>query len=1031
MTELRRYLASLLTSAVLVAAPAWGEEPTSSSDPIERLQGLGLRLDRARNVSAVERAERVSSLASSLEEIWNDLPREHRLGAHYLRAELKLETGASMDARAEFQRVEKSGRKGAFADDAAYGAVRALELAGRDEEARREWEKWHDRYSDSPLKSEAQVAQMWNAVRLDSLRIATSLLMEIRETAPWLAGDDRVVLAGATLAYLSDSPEDALAQLEGAKASAEADYLKALCHEKSGSMLEAAAAYQNVVVRYPQSSLADPSRLAKADVFYHSQVYQSAAEEYERVATDAARADVRAEALLRRAVCVYFDGRIEEGLELLAQLRDPSLPAHVRARAQYLLGDVLYAERHFEDAIVEYNRFLSQYFEHALAARAQYRVGRSLDALERSGDATGAYQAVVSGYSQSPEAPAAAYLAGVGLLESGRHLASAPYFQLVLDRYALENRDGGFDFGSPEHQELVEASLCLLQLAYHRAGDLAQLSGVPHLMLQRMPRSDTHWRAWALLIDADALASQARYEEAQVALEELMAEFADESVAVFANRLLAWTYARQGKEELAIATEERMLPQYESLGGDHLRTAVLRKAHIQFNEKNYAAAAGTYESYAQQFPEGPDHLLALYQAGLCHQRLGNTGSAVDHWESLFSIDPGAELAEKALVRTADVYFQAEHYDEAKRCFQTLIDHFGTSNVAARATLRIAQCDYNAGRDADALASFSEVQRAYPGTPYAEEAERGLEQALYRLGQQADGPEVLAELVEQFPTSSFAADAQFEIAMRKYEAEDYVGAAEAFRRVVTQFTSYAAVDRAQYLLGDAYARAGQAEEARKAYEQFLFFFPNSEFLVPVQFALGSSRFESGDYLRAAIDFQTVADSETSAETHQAALYNLALCHVLLEKPDRAQQAFDRFREGATSGDSRNADVAYRLGDLYDRTGRLESAVASYELALSGGAGKSLATEIHYRIGTCRERLDDDEGAIAAFRKAASSKDRKDAYRLSAVAKLAAIHEERGEFDEAKAAYRKLMKDTQDQELADAAKARVAQLESMGR
>src|SRR2546428_29015 len=78
-------------------------------------------------------------------------------------------------------------------------------------------------------------------------------------------------------------------------------------------------------------------------------------------------------------------------------------------------------------------------------------------------DATGSYEAVVRGYPLEPEAPAAAYLAGVGLLAQNRPLAAAPYFQLVLDRYAGRSDPNGLVvFASPEHQELVEAALCLL-----------------------------------------------------------------------------------------------------------------------------------------------------------------------------------------------------------------------------------------------------------------------------------------------------------------------------------------------------------------------------------------------------------------------------------------------------------------------------------------------------------------------------------------------------------------------------------------
>src|SRR5207249_5031791 len=179
------------------------------------------------------------------------------------------------------------------------------------------------------------------------------------------------------------------------------------------------------------------------------------------------------------------------------------------------------------------------------------------------------------------------YLAGVGLLDQRRPLAAAPYFQLVLDRYASRHSaDGRVVFASPEHQELVEAALALLELSYHRAGNLGQLSGAPHLLLQRMPPSRSPWRADAMLIDADASAAQARYPEAQAALEALMRDFPDQPVGAAATQLLAWTYARQHRDSLAIATEERLLARYGASGNDALVAgALLDIAHERFNQK--------------------------------------------------------------------------------------------------------------------------------------------------------------------------------------------------------------------------------------------------------------------------------------------------------------------------------------------------------------------------------------------------------------------------------------------------------------
>jgi TolA-binding protein len=500
-------------------------------------------------------------------------------------------------------------------------------------------------------------------------------------------------------------------------------------------------------------------------------------------------------------------------------------------------------------------------------------------------------------------------------------------------------------------------------------------------------------------------------------------------VAIPANRLLAWIYSRRGEDELAIQTEERMLERYAAVGDEHLASALLNKAHIRFNEKNYAAAATAYDDFVRRFPEGENNLLALYQAALSHQRLGHDGDAIDRWEKLVSIDPAAEIAEKAWIRTGDVYFRAGHYDDAKRCFQGLLEHFSESSAAGRGALHIAQCEYNAGRDAEALELYSDVMTRFPDTPYAREAEQGLEAALYRLGQREDGAEVLAQLIERFPNSPFAADAQFEIAMRSYQAEDYATAAEQFRRVVTQFTSYAAVDRAHHLMADCYVRTEDKDRARDAYEQFLFFFPSSELRSAVQFQLGSLRFEDGDYMRAAVDFTATLEEEISTETRQAALYNLALCQILLEQSDAAAATLETFRAKQAPGDPRATDVAYRLGDLHDRAGRFEEALGEYDKALASGPTEPLTVELHYRIGSCHDQLGHEEKAIEFYRKAARSEDHSDPFHVSAAVRLAALHEARGNHVGALAAYRDVIRNSTDQELVAAVKQRVEQLESV--
>ncbi len=1031
----------LAAAAVLLLGPAGepvmasGQTPDTESSavveapvqaaPRATLTDLGLALETARLAAALGDRTATDALERSLENL--DTPDGADAAVAMLWGQIRLEQRRFEDAASSFGNARDEADEEDFRAAADFMRIDALEGEGRDEEAARLWLKWMSDNPGNALVADARLHLAWNRLRRGEHAAAAGDLISLEEQFPWMAADTRHVLGRATAAYLQGEYDRALAITGPESNDPGAVYVRALTHQAQGSNLKAAAAFQEVSDRFPHSPLHDHALLAKANTFLTSQAFRSSAEEFDRVAERASDPMVIAEAKLRRAASVLMYGDFPTAEELLRQVVAAHPATDVGARAQFLLGEVMVAAGDYDRAILEYNRVLTSYFDQGVAASAQYRLGRCFDALDRQFDATSAYQAVVSGYPLEPEAPAAAYLAGAGLLSMDKPRLAVPYFQLVLDRYASnEDSDGTIVFNSPEHQELVEASLCLLELSYHRTGDLGQLSGAPHLMLQKTPPSQSTWRAFALLIDADALAAQGQFGKARESLESLFVEFPEHPASTSARQLLAWTYAQQGEEELAIRTSEEMLA--GSIGqqdAGQLANAFLNVAHVRFNQGRYDEASAAYEEFLARYPSHADKNLALYQAGLCYLRLDRAGDAVDRWETIVRIHPDDAIAEKAWARAGDLYFQAEDYSQAQRCYQGLLENFGGSSAAALGLLRIAQCDYNAGRDAEALAGYSEVVNRYPASPMGKEAERGMEMALYRLGQREGGVEQLAQLVERYPTSSFAADAQFQIAKKTYEQERYMDAADEFRRVVSQFPGYSAADRAQFLMGDAYAMADDQAQAQQSFEQFLVFFGDSELRTTVRFRLGMIYFGQEEYFRAALNFTDVLERDPDSDMAKASLYNLALSRRLMGSHAEAAIDFVRYQE-RYPGDARAAEAAFQLGDIHDLAGRTQEAAATLEQALAASPEPTLRTEIYYRLGACREKLADRPGALAAYAKAAASKQKSDPFRLSAIARSAGLYEESEDYPKALAAYRDLMDNAEDPELVAAATGRASEL-----
>jgi len=229
------------------------------------------------------------------------------------------------------------------------------------------------------------------------------------------------------------------------------------------------------------------------------------------------------------------------------------------------------------------------------------------------------------------------------------------------------------------------------------------------------------------------------------------------------------------------------------------------------------------------------------------------------------------------------------------------------------------------------------------------------------------------------------------------------------------------------MADACAQARDTAGAEHAYEQFQSFFPSSTLLPTVAFRLGLLHFQAADYMRAALEFTRVADDRAAGEVRAAARYNLALCQREIAGPDSARVALERYRQDYPD-DARAADVALQLGDLAESGGRPEDALHELERALDARPRAALATEIQFRLGRVREQLGRPTAALAAYEAAAASADRDAPFRLSAVARCAALYEKRRDYPRAVAAYRDIVRNAKDRELVAAAADRVTQLES---
>jgi soluble lytic murein transglycosylase len=203
---------------------------------------------------------------------------------------------------------------------------------------------------------------------------------------------------------------------------------------------------------------------------------------------------------------------------------------------------------------------------------------------------------------------------------------------------------------------------------------------------------------------------------------------------------------------------------------------------------------------------------------------------------------GGPLRDKALWVRAQAEWTLGQRDDAYATCRLLADS-GDAPLAARALFQAARWRWNADRDDEAAALFSEIGRRFPDSPEAADS-------LYALGRiyQEEGARDHARyataavayerLATRFPQHELAPEARWRAAWVRWLAEDFAAAERGFARLARRGDP-AERAAAEYWRARALEHLGRAADARAGYEHLTERHPLSYYAQLADDRLGSS------------------------------------------------------------------------------------------------------------------------------------------------------------------------------------------------
>ncbi|HEX2999763.1 MAG TPA: tetratricopeptide repeat protein, partial [Armatimonadota bacterium] len=273
-----------------------------------------------------------------------------------------------------------------------------------------------------------------------------------------------------------------------------------------------------------------------------------------------------------------------------------------------------------------------------------------------------------------------------------------------------------------------------------------------------------------------------------------------------------------------------------SAGSSEQQEAMLLSAGAHYGLKEYPAALADYQQVAAgKQPEKVEE--ALYWSGSALRAMGKP-------------------------------------DEAIAAFNKLLQRFPTGSFAARAKLRIGDCQAEAGHTDLAAAAYRQVLEQYAGSDAAKEAQAALTDLVGRAGSGAGGAAQLARVVGQLPPGTIAANAQLQLAQQEFNAGRYAQAAEWAGKVLASKADPQAMEQAAYLLGASRLQMGNATAAAEAYNQLLTIAPQGKLVNAALLELSWAQLDQKQPAAAEKTLQRLLARNPTADLRLSALLTLA-------------------------------------------------------------------------------------------------------------------------------------------------------------
>ena len=676
----------------------------------------------------------------------------------------------------------------------------------------------------------------------------------------------------------------------------------------------------------------------------------------------------------------FDDGFYDVAIRYLQQFQD-QFPTHEKMiQAKLILGQCHFFKHQYLKAYSVFQELMS-YNEYKDATL--YWLGETYFKGADFKQASSHYRQLMSLFPDSAFYPQALYSLAWTHFEQGDYETAQEYFQKLITEFA-------------EHP-LAEDSYFKMAECFHQLEkyDLAVEAFLKYL--EHFPQSTRLAETYFLMAESfyyseDFLSAITYYAKADD-------RAYDKKVQYMSKVSMGWCYFKIGKYDLA----RRYFMDAETFGKERdLLTEDLffGKASLMTEQKEYDLALEAYDAILNRFSKSPKVAeAALGRANIFYAQR-SFPEAIREFQAIIKQQEPAvkeEIVEKAYYGLAWTYLKDGNPDMAIQTFEEIMSKTQSDIVKVSALTQIANAYFDIEEMQKAIDVYDRILKEYPGSIYADYVQFRQGIALLKLDR-IDAARMSFHAVQQnFPQSKYLDEVTYYEAVAYVKKEDWRSAIpllEEYRETAEAEASY--FHEARYLLGLAYfglkdhtqalavftdmasssehdknigrlsrlyiakclLNLKRNEEARKALQDIVSQYPQSDTALEALLLLGEFYFEQQEYAQSVTSYKTALETYPGTEKRSLIAYELGQAYLALENVESALQAFEMIPADQNPEIYGRAKLA--IADIFSRDLPPEEALSSYrriaeELPRFQRDAETKIAEIYLRQGQYPEAL----------------------------------------------------------------------------